>query len=63
MMYGKKCGVNEKYVFDKNSKKTGENETKTGKLEGIVKTWSLQAKTGDVTGLYIYIIYIIMAII
>ena len=23
-------------------KKTGENETETGKLEGIVKSWSLQ---------------------
>ena len=44
-----------KNVFDKNSKKTGENTTKTGKVEGIVKTWSLQAKSGDVTGLiYIY---------
>ena len=32
-------------------KKIGENETKTGTLEGIMKTWSLQAKLGDVTGL------------
>ena len=41
-----------KNVFDKNSKKTGENETKTGKLETIVKTWSLQAIPGDVTGMH-----------